>query len=80
VGKAAFVLCLGVAISLVIVVVAAATNGRALDPSELTAISTIFGAVVGAVATYLGSHAADRQEEKPKPEPDEFASLDEERD
>jgi membrane protein implicated in regulation of membrane protease activity len=57
-GRAAFVLAFGIALSLVGVVGAAAFNGRALAPEETTAISTIFGATVGAVATYLGGRVA----------------------
>jgi ABC-type Fe3+-siderophore transport system permease subunit len=56
-GRAAFALAVGVAIALVVIVLQATFNGRQLENGEVTAISTVVGASVGAVATYLGSQA-----------------------
>jgi NhaP-type Na+/H+ or K+/H+ antiporter len=68
------VLALGVALSLLTVALAATFNGRQLSPEEVTAISTIFGATVGAVATYLGGRAgafrSEREHDDDEPDDD----------
>jgi Mn2+/Fe2+ NRAMP family transporter len=56
-GRTAFLLALGVAVALTTIVLTAAVEDRPLTSGEVTAIATVFGATVGAVATYLGGQS-----------------------
>jgi hypothetical protein len=53
-GAVAFVLALGVALSMVIAIWGASTQDDAISEQGAQLLSTLFGASVGAVATYLG--------------------------
>ena len=58
-GLVAFTLALAVLMMLGAGAYLIAINPRELSPDETTLLSTIVGAVVGAVATYLGVNRAD---------------------
>jgi hypothetical protein len=53
-GICAIILAAGVMISLVAAAVAASIRGHEFSPDETTLLSTVLGAAIGAVATYLG--------------------------
>jgi hypothetical protein len=53
-GIAAFILALGVAISITALAIGSALNGHATSELDATLLSTAIGAAVGAVATYIG--------------------------
>lgn len=54
-GICAIILAAGVTLSLVVAAAAAAIRGHTFSPDETTLLSTVLGAAIGAVATYLGS-------------------------
>jgi hypothetical protein len=55
-GLAAVVLALGVVLAVVVATAGAAISHREFSPDETTLLSTVLGAAIGAVATYLGTH------------------------
>jgi hypothetical protein len=55
-GLVAVVIAVGVAASVIIIAVAIFEAPGHLNPDEATLLSTILGAAVGAIATYLGTH------------------------
>jgi hypothetical protein len=55
-GLAAVVLAAGVVLAVVIATTGAAISHREFSPDETTLLSTVLGAAIGAVATYLGTH------------------------
>jgi hypothetical protein len=55
-GLAAVVLATGVVLAVVIATAGAAISHREFSPDETTLLSTVLGAAIGAVATYLGTH------------------------
>jgi hypothetical protein len=55
-GLAAVVLALGVVTAVVVATAGAAISHREFSPDETTLLSTVLGAAIGAVATYLGTH------------------------
>jgi hypothetical protein len=62
-GMVAVVLAAGLAVCLVVISVAVFRTPGHLTAEEATLLSTILGAVVGAIATFLGTHApSDRGE------------------
>jgi hypothetical protein len=63
-GMAAFVLSIGVVLFLVAGAALLAIDPRELSPDEATLLSTVLGAVVGAIATYLGMHRATRNHDE----------------
>jgi hypothetical protein len=82
-GLAAVVLALGVVLAVVIATAGAAISHREFSPDETTLLSTVLGAAIGAVATYLGTHGRhpeappyptkeDPAMETQTPEPDEL--------
>jgi hypothetical protein len=80
-GLAAVVLALGVVLAVVIATAGAAISHREFSPDETTLLSTVLGAAIGAVATYLGTHGRrpestyqggptmETQTPEPEPEP-----------
>ena len=83
-GLAAVVLATGVVLAVVIATAGAAISHREFSPDETTLLSTVLGAAIGAVATYLGTHgrrpealpdptkedpAMETQTPEPEPEP-----------
>jgi len=64
-GMVALVLAGGVSASLVIAVVGGLIHPTLLTEARAQLINTVFGTVLGAVATYLGTRANSR------PDPDE---------
>ena len=58
-GLAALVLAMGVAICVIALAVGTATQSGPISQEDATLLSTVLGAAVGAVATYLGTHAHD---------------------
>lgn len=72
-GLVAVIIAAGVAASVVIIAVAIFEAPGHLNPDEATLLSTILGAAVGAIATYLGTHGGGGfgRELAPKPEPEE---------
>jgi hypothetical protein len=61
-GWCAVILAAGVSISLVVASVGGTIRGHELTPDEITLLSTITGAAIGAVATYLGMSRRGREE------------------
>jgi hypothetical protein len=55
-GLAAVVLATGVVLAVVVATAGAAISHREFSPDETTLLSTVLGAAIGAVATYLGTH------------------------
>jgi outer membrane biosynthesis protein TonB len=55
-GVAAVVLATGVVLAVVVATAGAAISHREFSPDETTLLSTVLGAAIGAVATYLGTH------------------------
>jgi hypothetical protein len=55
-GAIAFTLALGIAISMVVAIVGTVGGGRTLSAGSANVLSTLFGASVGVVGTYLGAH------------------------
>ena len=53
-GAIAFVLAVGIACSMVLAICGEVFNREAIGQQGATILSTIFGAAIGAVATYLG--------------------------
>lgn len=76
-GLTAFVLAVGVSIALVAGMLAAELTNGPLTTEEVGLLSTLSGAVIGAVATYLGTHQRhegtpmQEQHEAPEREGDE---------
>jgi hypothetical protein len=67
-GAIAFMLALGISLSMVLLitgVIIAVPQNRPLGEAASSLISTVFGAAIGAIATYLGS-ARERQVNKDK--------------
>jgi predicted anti-sigma-YlaC factor YlaD len=69
-GLVALVLALGVTIALVAGFITAELTPGAVTTEEISLLSTIAGAAVGAVATYLGVRSP------PRPDPPEPTSTD----
>lgn len=55
-GLAALVLAAGVMLAVVVATAGAAISHREFSGDETTLLSTVLGAAIGAVATYLGTH------------------------
>lgn len=66
-GLAAVALATGVVLAVVIATAGAAISHREFSPDETTLLSTVLGAAIGAVATYLGTHG--RRPDAPPPDP-----------
>jgi uncharacterized membrane protein len=62
-GWCAVILASGVAASLVISSIGGTIRGHMLTPDEITLLSTITGAAIGAVATYLGTSRRGPEED-----------------
>jgi hypothetical protein len=60
-GWAALILALGVMVSIVIISVGAEITSTPLTTEEQTLLSTIVGAAIGAVATYIGVRRGDSE-------------------
>jgi hypothetical protein len=61
----ALVLATGIALAILAVAVGAAAHEGSVSAEESTLISTVLGAAVGALATYLGTR--DERHEPPEP-------------
>ena len=70
---AALVLAIGVAASVVILCIETVVHSGPVSAEEATVLSTVLGATVGAVATYLGGAAVGRRH----PPDDDDAEADE---
>jgi hypothetical protein len=55
-GLIAFVLALGVAVSLVLDIAIVAIHGGEISGANANLLSTLFGASIGVVGTYIGAH------------------------
>jgi hypothetical protein len=55
-GAIVFVLSLGVALSMIIAVTGSVWDERPLSSGATNLLSAVFGATIGAIATYLGAH------------------------
>lgn len=75
-GLAALVLATGVALAVVVIAVGAAWHTGPISQSESTVLSTVLGAAVGAVATYLGGASRDRVPTSSSSPPTEVEDLD----
>jgi hypothetical protein len=71
-GVICFTLALGIAVSMIVEVVGVVVGDRPLSQGESSLLSTLFGASVGVIGTYLGAHgrhgrrADDAREENGK--------------
>jgi hypothetical protein len=77
-GLAAVVLATGVVLAVVVATAGAAISHREFSPDETTLLSTVLGAAIGAVATYLGTHG--RRPDAPDPGGPTMETLPPERD
>lgn len=68
---AALILAVGVAASVVILCIETIIHSGPVSAEEATVLSTVLGATVGAVATYLGGAAIDRHRSSGDDEADE---------
>lgn len=68
-GRIAFILTCAIAISLCAAIIIVALTPEPLDQSFGAVITTLTGAAVGAVATYLGTSRADGGGSASAPEP-----------
>jgi hypothetical protein len=71
-GIAAIILAVGLAIAVVVLALGTEFTSRSLSVEEASLLSTVLGAAVGALATYLGGSVLNRskgddQEEPPTP-------------
>lgn len=64
----AVLLALGVAASIILISVAVLNTPGHVTEQEATLLSTVLGAAVGAIATYLGAHGG-RENDPPEPPP-----------
>lgn len=55
-GAIAFMLATGIAISMVIAITGTVATGRPLSQQSGNVLSTLFGASIGVIGTYLGAH------------------------
>lgn len=62
-GLCAFVLSLGVAASLVVAITGNALSDHSLTPVGAQLLGTIFGASIGAIATYMGLARQQQQQD-----------------
>ena len=53
-GVVAVILATGVAVTVVVLALETTTHSGAISESEANVLSTVVGAIIGAVATYLG--------------------------
>ena len=67
-GLAAFVLAAGVVIAIIVAIAGAAISHREFSADETTLLSTVLGAAIGAVATYLGTHGRSPDPTDPPPD------------
>ena len=68
-GLAAVILAAGVAICVIALALGTATQTGPISQEDATLLSTVLGAAVGAVATFLGSGRQTASEEPAKPPP-----------
>lgn len=55
-GLIAFVLALGISLSMVISLIGAVLSEGGLSPEKSNLLSTVFGASIGVIGTYIGAH------------------------
>jgi hypothetical protein len=60
-GACAFCLALGVGISMVVAIVGVVTQDQVVSEQGAQFLSTLFGAAIGALATYLGMARQQQQ-------------------
>lgn len=66
-GLIAFVLALGVSFSMVIALIGAVLSADRISSEKASLLSTLFGASIGVIGTYIGAHgrgarrASDRE-------------------
>jgi hypothetical protein len=67
-GLIAFVLALGVAVSLVLDIAIIAFHGGDISGANANLLSTLFGASIGVVGTYIGAHGrhGSRRSDEPQ--------------
>jgi putative Mn2+ efflux pump MntP len=68
-GLAAVILATGLALSLLALAVGTEVTDRQISMEEAALMSTVLGAVVGAIATYLGGAVFSRDKEDDREEP-----------
>lgn len=68
-GLAAIIMATGLALALVALAVGTEVTSRAISVEEASLLSTVLGAAVGALATYLGGSAIDRPHDDKDEEP-----------
>lgn len=66
-GIAAIILAAGLAAAVVILAVETMLHPGAIGTEEASLLSTVLGAVVGAIAVYLGGHTSQLRSEPPVP-------------
>lgn len=55
-GLIAFVLALGVSLSMVIALVGAVLSKGSISSEKASLLSTLYGAAIGVIGTYIGAH------------------------
>jgi hypothetical protein len=55
-GLIAFVLAVGIAISMVVSLIGAVLSDTGLSTEKSNLLSTVFGASIGVIGTYIGAH------------------------
>jgi hypothetical protein len=68
-GIVAVILALGAAIAVILLIVETILHAEAVTSQEATVISTSLGAMIGAVAVYLGGHTPDKPDGKDEEPP-----------
>jgi hypothetical protein len=73
-GLIAFVLALGIAVSMVVSLIGAVLDDDGLSPEKSNLLSTVFGAAIGVIGTYIGAHGrgARRSSDRRGEETDEI--------
>lgn len=72
-GLIAFTLAIGVAVSLIVDIATVAIHGGDISGANANLLSTLFGASIGVVGTYIGAHGRHGSRRSDEPEHDRRA-------